>query len=89
MRYVYTLTNDDLLKMGIETTNAKDYSIEQSGWDGKFGDMYEWFDHTYQSYKGHMFQGERRGNVIIKGKDLTLEQRAYIIQNCSCKEYGC
>lgn len=87
MKYIYTLSNEDLLKMNIEPTGAKEYSIELCGWFGRFSDMYEWHENIYTSYKGELIHGVLRGEVVIKGNELTDEQYNYIVKNCHCDEY--
>lgn len=80
MTYVYTLTNEDLKVMGLEGTGADEYSINQSGWDGRFNKLEEWHKHEYESYKGGTFWGMKRGNVIVNGDELTEDQKEYIIK---------
>lgn len=78
MTYGFTLTQKDIIKLGAKATNAKEYTIEQNGWTGKFSDLMEVINNKYGAFKG---------NIILKAEELTGKQEDYIIKNCKHKEY--
>jgi len=78
MKYGYVLSKNDIVALGLIPLSAEKYYAEQNGFSCSFQDIHEIIERE---------EGLFKGDILIKGNELSDVQQTYIIKNVKCEEF--